>query len=125
MKLKVFFDAVMEHNLNEVQSYENVKKQVETTTDVTVDGIKASIFFPILDDDSYEGTNKDEKQAVEYYEIVIEHGELNGTYWDYLGPSLRSSKEKIHAKRVSDSPRSEEESDDIKTAVLEDPTRRS
>ena len=120
------FDAVMEHNLNEVQSYENVKKQIETTKDVTVEGNKVAIFFPFPDDaDSYEGTTKDEKEAGDYYEIVIEEGELNGTFSDYYGPDLKSSTKKIHAKRVSDSPRSEEESYDTKTEVPEDPTRRS
>ncbi len=119
------FDIVAEYNINEVQSYENVKHQVETTTDVTVDGNNVSIFVPLPDDDLDKGTNKDEKEAGEYYEIVIENGELNGTYTDYLGPDLRSSTKKIHAKRVSDSPQSEEDSYDTKTTVPEDPTRRT
>ena len=120
------FDQAADVVINEVQSFENGKKQVETTKDVTVEGNKVAIFFPFPDDaDSYEGTTKDEKEAGDYYEIVIEEGELNGTFSDYYGPDLKSSTKKIHAKCVSDSPRSEEESYDTKTEVPEDPTRRS
>lgn len=120
------FDQAADIVINEVQSFENVKRQVETTSDVTVEGNKVSIFVPFPDDAySYKGSTTDEKEAGDYYEIVIEDGELNGTLSDYYGPDVKSSTEKIHAKRVSDSPRSEEESDDTKIAVPEDPTRRS
>lgn len=66
-------------------------------------------------------TTKDEKEAGGYYEIVIENGELESTVTDYFGPDLRSTTRKIHAKRVSDSPRSEEESDDAGPEDSEDP----
>lgn len=121
IKPEGFLDSLLVLNIDD-QSYEKDKRQVETTTDVKVDGNRISIFVPFSEDkQSYIDTTKDEIVAREYYEFVIKNGELNGTYSDYVAPYALWSTEKIHAKRVSDTPLPDEESDDTGLVDFEDP----